>query len=534
MNQSKNRSHAPLKRTFLRQALGLAAISCAALGGALSNAAAAETARGVVFYDINKNGERDQGEPGLPNIRVSNQREIVFTDEEGRWALPASDDAIFFVIKPSGFTPPLSANNLPQFYYIHKPAGSPKTKYAGVAPTGDLPDSIDFPLLRQEEPETFQAIFFGDPQPTSQQQIDYIAHDVVEELIGTEAKFGVTLGDILFDDLSLFESMNRTVALIGVPWFNVIGNHDINFDAPTDELSDETFERVYGPAYYSFDYGKVHFVVLDNVNWLGRKPEGPGKYVGGLGEKQIAFVKNDLKSVPEEKLVVLMMHIPLNGVEDRGALYRLIENRPYTLSISGHTHTQEQRFLGKEDGWQGRKPHHHIVNVTVSGTWWKGSLDERGIPHATMRDGAPNGWSVITFDGERATFDFRAAGRPAHYQMNVMAPEAVAAAETGTTDVYVNVFAGSERSTVEMRVGWDGEWKKLKHVREKDPFYTAVRDREMATTPAPPQLNGPVDSSHLWKGKLPAALPVGTHTIFVRTRDLYGRYFHAKRVIRVQ
>ena len=41
-------------------------------------------------------------------------------------------------------------------------------------------------------------------------------------------------------------------------------------------------------------------------------------------------------------------------------------------------------------------------------------------------------------------------------------------------------------------------------------------------------------STHLWKGKLPAALPAGTHTLFVRTRDLYGRYFHAKRVIRVR
>ena len=531
-----NKHHAPLKRASIRQAFGIAGIGCAVLAGPTSDAAAAEvtTAKGVVYYDINQNGRRDKGEPGLPNIRVSNQREIVFTDGEGNWELPAGEDTIFFVIKPSGWTSPLSQNNLPQFYYLHKPAGSPKTKYPGVAPTGDLPESIDFPLRRQEEPERFQAIFFGDPQPTSQQQIDYIAHDVVEELIGTEAKFGVTLGDILFNNLSLFESMNRTVALIGVPWFNVIGNHDINFDSPSDALSDETFERVYGPAYYSFDYGQVHFIVLDNVDWKGAKPEGPGRYVGGLGEKQIEFVKNDLKSVPEEKLVVLMMHIPLNGVEDRGALYRLIEKRPYTLSISGHTHTQEHRFLGKEDGWQGRAPHHHIVNVTVSGTWWKGALDERGIPHATMRDGAPNGWSVITFDGQRATFDFRAAGRPASYQMNIMAPEEVAAAETGKTDVHVNVFAGSERSTVEMRVGWDGEWSQLKQVREKDPFYAAVRDREMAIKPAPPQLNAPEISTHLWKGKLPAALPAGTHTLFVRTRDLYGRYFHAKRVIRVR
>lgn len=529
-----NKQQHTLKRRRVGGLVIAAAMAVLCLSVASSGFAADSTAKGVVFYDINKNGQRDQGEPGLPHIRVSNQREIVFTDEEGRWELPAGDDTIFFVIKPSGWTTPLSENNLPRFYYIHKPAGSPKTRYPGVKPTGDLPKSIDFPLMRQEESEKFQAIFFGDPQPNSQKQIDYIAHDVVEELIGTEAELGVTLGDILFNNLSLFESMNRTVALVGVPWFNVIGNHDINFDSPSDELSDETFERVYGPAWYAFDYGKVHFIVLDNVHWLGKKPEGEGRYVGRLGEKQIAFVKNDLKSVPDEKLVVLMMHIPLDGTDDRSGLYRLIEKRPYTLSISGHTHTQEHRFLGKEDGWRGRMPHHHIVNVTVSGTWWKGAMDERGIPHATMRDGAPNGWSVINFDGQRATFDFRAAGRPASYQMNIMAPEEVASAESEKADFYVNVFAGSSRSTVEMRVGWDGEWRKLKQVREKDPFYAAVRDREMATKPAPPELNAPIDSSHLWKGKLPAALPAGTHTIFVRTRDMFGRYFHSKRVIRVK
>ena len=40
------------------------------------------------------------------------------------------------------------------------------------------------------------------------------------------------------------------------------------------------------------------------------------------------------------------------------------------------------------------------------------SKDERGIPHTTMRDGAPNGYSIITFDGAKATFDFKASRFP--------------------------------------------------------------------------------------------------------------------------
>ncbi len=99
---------------------------------------------------------------------------------------------------------------------------------------------------------------------------------MVEDLVGVKAAFGVTLGDILFDDLSLFDSFNRTLGKIGVPWYNVIGNHDINFASENDEHSDETYERVYGPAYYSFDYGAVHFLVVDNIHWM---KDGEKKFI---------------------------------------------------------------------------------------------------------------------------------------------------------------------------------------------------------------------------------------------------------------
>ena len=66
-------------------------------------------------------------------------------------------------------------------------------------------------------------------------------------------------------------------------------------------------------------------------------------------------------------------------------------------------------FLGKDKGWNGDKPHHHLINATVCGSWWVGQIDEVGIPHATMNDGAPNGYSVITFDGNQYSVEFKAA-----------------------------------------------------------------------------------------------------------------------------
>lgn len=493
----------------------------------------AETARGVVFFDRNENGVRDTGEPGINGVRVSNQHQVVETDSEGRWELPASDDMIFFVIKPRGWMTPLSEDNLPRFYYIHKPEGSPEVRFGGVPPTGPLPESINFPLRPQSEPKTFKALFFGDTQPRNIREVEYIAHDVVEELIGTDAKFGVTLGDIVFNDLSVFEPLNATIALIGIPWYNVLGNHDINFDVDHDHHSDATFERIYGPNYYSFDYGPVHFIVLDDVAWEGQRPEGTGDYHGGLGPEQVEWVKNDLKFVPENQLVVLMMHIPLIDVEDRHDLYRLIEKRPYTLSISGHTHWQAHKFITKEDGWRGAEPHHHVISVTVCGSWWAGAPGAQGIPHATMSDGAPNGYTIITFDGRNATVDFKAAGAPADYQMHIFAPETVAAADLPGTDVYVNVFGGSERSTVRMRFGDEGPWVPLEKVLEADPYFVEMKRLERENELPGRNLPNPDPSNHLWKGRFERAPGPGTHKISVETTDMYGRVFKDNRVITI-
>jgi len=56
-------------------------------------------AQGTVFLDRNANGLRDRGEPGLAGVGVSDQRTVTITDRQGRWALPAHDEAFYFVIK---------------------------------------------------------------------------------------------------------------------------------------------------------------------------------------------------------------------------------------------------------------------------------------------------------------------------------------------------------------------------------------------------------------------------------------------------
>ncbi|AMV37681.1 calcineurin-like phosphoesterase C-terminal domain-containing protein [Planctomyces sp. SH-PL62] len=503
-------------------------------------APAGQTATGLVFHDKDGDGVRDEGEPGLADVRVSNGRDVVRTDDSGRYTLPIDDDTILFVIKPRHWMTPVDHEQLPKFHYNHKPAGSPKTHFPGVAPTGPLPASVDFALVPREEPDSFKLLLFGDTQPRDVKEVEYITHDVIEPLISAKshgAVLGMTLGDVVFNDLSVFEPLKKSIALLGLPWYNVLGNHDMNFDAVDDRYSDETWEHYFGPPYYSFDHGPVHFVVLDDVVWVAADPndkKSKGKYHGGLGAKQMEFLRNDLANTPKDQLVVLTMHIPITEIEERPEIFKLLAERPHSLSLSAHLHQQQHRFLGSEDGFPGDGPHHHLVHGTVCGSWWAGAPDENGIPHATMSDGAPNGYSIVTFDGPKYDVEFHAARRPASHQMNIHAPEEVAAEAASTTDAVVNVFAGNEKSIVEIRLGDSGEWRPMEQVREADPYFVAMKALEEGPKPPPGRkLPAPNKSTHLWRARLASEAPApGTHLIHVRATDMFGKTHVDQRAVR--
>lgn len=124
---------------------------------------AQSTVKGYVYQDNNKNGKRDGGEKGIANVAVSNGTEVVLTDSKGVYELPVALDNIIFVVKPAGYSFQMDGNNLPRFYYIYKPKGSPQTFYKGSAPTGQLPKSLDFALNRTSETDNFKALILAIP-----------------------------------------------------------------------------------------------------------------------------------------------------------------------------------------------------------------------------------------------------------------------------------------------------------------------------------------------------------------------------------
>ncbi|MCG8701349.1 MAG: calcineurin-like phosphoesterase family protein, partial [Bacteroidales bacterium] len=428
--------------------------STALLPHSIKASANEKQARGVVFNDTNENLAMDASEKGIAGVAVSNGTNLVQTNEKGEYEIPVSDDAVIFVIKPKNWMTPVNEVNLPQFYYLHKPNGYPAHfSYKGVEPTGELPEQINFPLYKDDGSNEFKIVVFGDPQPYNIQQIDFLADDIIAELIGKKnLKFGMTMGDIVGDDLDLFSPLNQAVSKIGIPWHSVLGNHDINFQASSDILSDETYERVYGPATYAFVYGDVHFIVVDDV--IKDTTIGSKKYTGGLRPDQFEFVSNYLKIVPKNNLVVLTMHIPLakHGKtfrkSDQKKLFELLKDFPHTLSISAHSHSHNNEFFHEGSSyWQQATPHHHFNVGTTSGSWWNGMRTENDIPHTMMRDGTPNGYSFISFKGTEYIIDWKVAGSPANHKMNIHVPRGIVSNSADTTILTVNFFNGSEQST---------------------------------------------------------------------------------------
>lgn len=527
-----------------------------------------DVARGTVFEDHNGNGGFDTAEPGIANVRVSNGTDVVLTDDNGEYVLEVGDEAILFITKPAGFATPVDDQQLPQFYYVHQPAGSPEgLRYLGIEPTGPLPARINFPLKRVDEPTAFDAILFADTQPQTSAELDYLRDDVVTELIGTNARFGMTMGDILFDDMSLFPRFNALIAQIGVPWYNVPGNHELNLKAPDDRYSLETFKRYFGPPYYAFEVGDALFVVLDNIFYKGNGESDPGDvrgnggYEARISKAQLTWLKNELRHVDQDRLIFLAMHSPLrtySGPPDRPgantvnrrALFALLEGRPNLYAVAGHTHTTEHHYFGPEDGFDGPGEFHHHVLATVSGSWWSGPFDARGIPVAEQWDGTPNGYHLLSIDGTNLSVRYKAAGKPADYQMRIVFDVAhhglrgdglrdfrtgelfdsrMSVDEVAAAEIVVNLFDGGPRSRVAFAVG-DGEFHPMQRVARADPHTNELMIRNADTKKS--WVNA-IPSSHLFTADLPDELAAGTYTVTVRAVDEFGRTHHGHRVLEI-
>ena len=493
------------------------------LAGLLLPAAGWACTGGRVFDDANGDGVRQPGERGLPGVRVSNGREIVYSDDDGVWrGLPQLAGGAVFVVKPAGFVVVGARDGLPAFWRDPDEAAADGT--------------CDFALRAKEASQAgLKVIVSSDPQAGAAREVDYHARIVGRSLAAhRDAALGLTLGDVANDDLALYPALNRATASLGVPWLHVAGNHDLDVGARDDHGSLVTFRRTFGPDTYAWEEREAVFVMLDNVVALpGQRPG----YVGGLREDQFAFLESFLGGLDRDRLLVVAAHIPWFDTaakgrpsamreEDRARLFALLQPFPRVLLLSGHRHTQRQFFHGVDSGWTGEAPLHEYNVGAMSGAFWSGVADADGIPVSTMADGTPRGFAIleIAADGEyRLAWQptLVPAGDPAFTDaMALHAPRLLRRGAYPAWGVHANVFMGHEGTRVEYRID-GGEWKPMTRVVAPDPrlLVENVRDDLADALRSYDRSPEAEPSQHLWRGTLATDLAAGEHRVEVRAFD---------------
>lgn len=521
-----------------------------------NNRAAVATASGVVFTDSNEDGIRDGSEAGITGVSVSNGCEVVVTDAAGRYQISIAPTEIIFISKPANYSVPTDENNVPQFFYLHYPEGTP-TEIAGTSvewlwpvasATGPLPASVDFPLLPTESNEQFTAHGFADTQAQYGSGEDMVREELVNPLIGNpfNVEFGLTVGDVVFDNLALYERHKAMMGLMGITQWYLPGNHDMNFESPNGILANETYKHHFGPTYYSFNYGNVHFVALNNVEYAGADKEfGNSVYRGYISPAQLEWLRNDLANVSLDKLIVIASHIPLvteasDGVtpqltgpntENFDELLQILEPFEHIYGLAGHdTSNSFKVAINHQHGWNGTPWIAHTLAEVRGSGWLRGPEDFRGIRDAVMQDGNPNGYYLLRFNNVALVPEFIPFPRSADgtNAMRIMLDPPITEEDTASirrgslaenTKIVVNLFDGGIRDLVWASI--DGETEQLMAYKVRtDPFIEMLFEKYEGTED---RFSDPARSAHIWELKLPQNLNAGIHHLVVTSRDEFGQ-----------
>ncbi|MFB9072093.1 calcineurin-like phosphoesterase C-terminal domain-containing protein [Citricoccus parietis] len=534
--------------------------------------AAEDTLDGTVFDDLDQDSRQDSDEPGIEGVQVSNGRDIVTTDAEGDYELPAFDHMTVHVTQPSGYQVPMDDDNVAQFFYNHSPEGSPDLRYGGIEPTGPLPEAVNFPLSASEATASSEqhCVIGGDIQTYDKNEVEYARAGAFADLAQRDDYAGcgaLFVGDNVGDDLSLYPDVKDLASMLNGPARFLPGNHDLDFDALEGKHEFDTYRSHFGPEYYSYDAGDTHVVTLSNIQYPTQVPAAKGDYTEGIDEQQMEWLRQDIANTPADKAIVIASHAPLADFQDTQErvdgmpylqeIYEILEGREVT-AVSGHMHRTENlregdRLAAWENlfGEQGL-PFTHLTVGAISGDWYSGRQLEGGYPTALQGDGGVPGVVTLDIDGTEVVDRFTrtngdnedqmslSLNTPAYrewYEANIENggeaeelenPNAVPAEDLGETWLTTNFWMGSTGSTVEVSVdgGEPAEAERTQQMLGEERLTGAEVSDPAAVQEQLVHGGSPANSSmHIWRLPLPADLEAGEHTAEVTATDVHGREF---------
>jgi len=369
------------RREFLATASRLGAVSALVLcPGALLALDEPQVVRGGVLGD----GQ------ALAEVLVSDGCQVVRTDGRGEYALPIgpASGPFVFVTTPRGYWSD-------EFY----------------VPTDDAVRTgrADFTLRRVLQPDRFDFVFMADMHlEGGGVGIAKLKASIAEiNRLDPVPAFLLAQGDICLQS-GVGDEYRECLRGAEMPVRNGPGNHEmmLRHENPRDD-----FQRLFGPTYYSFDWGPVHFVVLD-----GNKPipeETGWKAVHGAVEgSELLWLKADLAAQRKGKPIVIGVHIPVVSsyperrkqspqdapyweMTNRELLTELFARHNVRLVLQGHMHENERTTIAGVE---------YVASISMSGAWWKnGTGFERGM------DNSPRGYRIVSADGRKISHRYQSS-----------------------------------------------------------------------------------------------------------------------------
>lgn len=304
-----------------------------------SSALAAGTVTGAVYVE----GASAQ----LAGVAISDGRQVVLTDENGRYHLDVADSfALIRITVPSGYRP------LDDRWFDR------------VHVDGDV--RLDFVLVPDDQPDTWTFAHVTDVHITPE-RVEHVRRftEDVNTLADPPVALVISTGDLVhnlraipdYDGLrEAFGMYADAMSGLNAPRLDVIGNHDLA-GYQTTEITPEhelfglgAYRRLMGPEWFSYCYGGVRFVALNNtrVNIPVDR-----RYHSAWDEEGLRWLEADLAVADEDTPIILLMHQPPEAATNRAEFDTILAGRTVLAIFYGHRHALVQGEYNDIPAYQG-------------------------------------------------------------------------------------------------------------------------------------------------------------------------------------
>lgn len=416
---------------------------------------------------------------GVENVVVSDGAEVTVTNEKGIYQLKSAKKwGYVFISVPSGYEVP-SVGVLPQFHRALKNSA-------------DVVERADFKLEKVDGQDSYKIFMLGDMHLANRTgdlgQFAQFTSDLTDYMTRHkgEKMYALTLGDMTWDlywysNSYYFPQYLNTVnsQIKNLQIFHTMGNHDNDFQTRSDYDAAVKYVDQICPTYYSFNIGKVHYVVMDDIDCSSYDGSTSRNYVKSLSAEQLDWLAKDLSHVDKTTPVVVAMHAQVFYPTTSGfkidhdqvntlRLFDILDG--YTVRfVTGHTHklfnvTPDAPIV---DGHNFRE--YNSGSVCAS-WWWSGNLTP-GIHIGT--DGTPGGYGIWDVAGTDFQCLYKSTGWPEEYQFrsydlnNVhfsmadvpLMPSDISASVKNAYMQYVNAYPQNNDNEVLINIwNWNSDW----------------------------------------------------------------------------